>query len=1285
VADLLEPSIVCILGRNEVPVGAGCIITDRHLVTCAHVVAAAISCDEYAAETPTASVPIQFAFSEGRDAATVETWWRVARTGEEPLNGRADLALLALSQPLPSAAKPARLAESDNLRHQNFVTFGFPAGQPLGVEAAGVCGGRRRDGRILVQTQTGFPIEPGFSGSPVWIEAYEAIGGILVERIVNRAGPPLAFVIPSSLLRAICPSTGALKTTLGRVLWVPDPPPGYIPRPELLAELRATLFAASATVAVSGAARSGALQGMGGIGKTVLASALVRDEEVRGAFPDGIYWLTLGQHSNVLARQGQLAHELSKQPESFLDSQAGRARLQELLSEKRSLVILDDVWSVADARAFDFRNTSTQLLLTTRDSRVVEAVDAAEIRVPLLSGVQARDLLANFSGQAVETLPEEATDIIAAAGGVPLALAMAGRLAQHRPEAWAEAIKQLRSAQLAAPRGREADFPYGSVAQAIRASVAALPPDAQGLFFDFAVFPEDAPIPLPVLERYWAERGLSPVAVAQQAEDFVARSLASWDEERQGEERSDQLILHDLVCGYLRDQVVDRALRQRRLIETHRPASGRWSDLAPEESYLWTWLAYHLLEAGWQERLKALLLEPAWIAAKLTATNVLGTIADYDRIPDDQDLLLVRQALTLSTHVLARDKTQLAGQLAGRLRGISRPAVQILLGAIGCCGSGLRLCPQTPSLIPSGSALLRTLQGHQDTVNAVAVLPNGRRALSGSKDGTLVLRDLDSGGVIRAFEGHQGAVNAVAVLLDGRRALSGAEDGTLILWDLNSGEVIRTLEGHHGAVNAVAVLPHGRALSGAEDATLKLWDLDSGEVIHTLEGHRRKITAVAMLPDGRRALSGSYDGMLKLWNLDSGEVIHTFEGQLGRVTAVAVLPDGRRALSGFFEGTVKLWDLDSGEVTRTLEGSQRGVTALAVLWGGRRALSASFDRTLKLWDVDSGKVIRTLEGHQDAVNGLAMLPDGRALSGSEDGTLKLWDLEGDEVVRNVAVHQGRVDAVAVLPDGRRALSGSEDGTLKLWDLDCGEVIRTLKGRRGWVEGVAVLPDGRRALSGSYDGTLKLWDLDDIKVIRTLEGPSVWVSAVAVLPDGRRALSGADDGTLKLWDLDSGEVIRNLEGQGAVNAVAVLPDGRHALSGAEDATLKLWNLDSGEVIRTLKGHQGAVNAVTVSPGGRLALSGAEDGALKVWDLDSGEVIRTLKGDQGAVNAVAALPDGCRALSGAEDGTVKLWDLTTGGSLAVFTADAEIQAVAVADDDLFIAGSVNGAVHILCLLR
>lgn len=66
----LDSSIVCIIGQNDIPVGAGCLLTERHVVTCAHVIAAAINCDEYSVEAPVHKVSVEF-FAQGSDEATV--------------------------------------------------------------------------------------------------------------------------------------------------------------------------------------------------------------------------------------------------------------------------------------------------------------------------------------------------------------------------------------------------------------------------------------------------------------------------------------------------------------------------------------------------------------------------------------------------------------------------------------------------------------------------------------------------------------------------------------------------------------------------------------------------------------------------------------------------------------------------------------------------------------------------------------------------------------------------------------------------------------------------------------------------------------------------------------------------------------------------------------------------------------------------------------------------------------------------------------------------------------
>ena len=85
----------------------------------------------------------------------------------------------------------------------------------------------------------------------------------------------------------------------------------------------------------------------------------------------------------------------------------------------------------------------------------------------------------------------------------------------------------------------------------------------------------------------------------------------------------------------------------------------------------------------------------------------------------------------------------------------------------------------------------------------------------------------------------------------GTHALSGHRDGTVRLWNLETGECLATLKGHSDIVNSVQITPDGRfAVSGSDDKTVKVWDLEAGTCVGTLEGHQDIVHSVAISPDG---------------------------------------------------------------------------------------------------------------------------------------------------------------------------------------------------------------------------------------------------------------------------------------------------------------------------------------------------------------------------------------------------------------------------------------------------
>src|SRR4028119_2310929 len=230
--------------------------------------------------------------------------------------------------------------------------------------------------------------------------------------------------------------------------------------------------------------------------------------------------------------------------------------------------------------------------------------------------------------------------------------------------------------------------------------------------------------------------------------------------------------------------------------------------------------------------------------------GVQALIDDFNLVDDSEALThpeynsekvkalnFIQAALWISADILTLDKTQLAEQLLGRLLHFNIPAIQGMAEVAKQWKAAPWLRPLTSCLTPPGRGLLRTLNGHSSSVNAVAVTADGKRAISGSYK-TVKVWDLTTGKEQFTLKGHSSSVDSVAVTADGKRAISGSDDKTLKVWDLTTGKEQFTLNGHTSFVNAVAVTADGkRAISGSDDKTLKVWDLTTGKEQFTLNGH----------------------------------------------------------------------------------------------------------------------------------------------------------------------------------------------------------------------------------------------------------------------------------------------------------------------------------------------------------------------------------------------------------------------------------------------------------------
>jgi len=339
---------------------------------------------------------------------------------------------------------------------------------------------------------------------------------------------------------------------LGKLVGVPALPTQYHAQPDRLRRLRdALLIDLSGPVVVTGPATSTGVQGMGGIGKSVLVNALARDLQVRRAFPDGVFWIPIGQQPNIVEVQRLFAHALADAG-SFESVTQGRARLGALLASKAVLVVLDDVWERAHAEAFSVLGPRCRSVITTRDAGLLTSIGATQFHLDLTTEDEALALLASATGVTPDALPSEARQVVHECARLPLALALCAGMFKSGVS-WVRLVQRLRQTQFESHTDRSLSDEPGRMAYlwtAVKCSLDALPPEEHRRFIEISVFPKGEAIRETLVHTLWSHTsGLDEPACTNLLSTFANRALLWFDIDQAGQRH---LSLHDLIWDFAR-------------------------------------------------------------------------------------------------------------------------------------------------------------------------------------------------------------------------------------------------------------------------------------------------------------------------------------------------------------------------------------------------------------------------------------------------------------------------------------------------------------------------------------------------------------------------------------------------------------------------------------------------------------------------------------------------------------------------------------------------------------
>ncbi|MEP0884634.1 trypsin-like peptidase domain-containing protein [Trichocoleus sp. ST-U3] len=1277
----LESSVVRIYSKTGKVVGAGFLVSSTHVLTCAHVVTDALGISRTTQEQPDGIINLDFPLLAAKQmlAAKVIFW--------EPYNPNKvfeDIAGLELEASLPDTAQPAQLVTSEDLWGHHYRVFGFPAGQPNGVSSTGVLRGRTAKGWVQLEDvkQQGYPLEPGFSGAPVWDEEHQGVAGMAVSVDPNRPEIKAAFIIPTSLLISAWSELGeqAISSCPYRGLFAfREQDTKFFFGRETFTQQLVAAVQRQRLVAVIGPSGSGK-------SSVVFAGLIPQLRTEQGwlieAFRPGdhpfqklasslVPWFeTYTSETDQLRAINKLAKAFQQKELAVRDVVA---RILEKNSGNRLLLIADQFEELYSLCSNDLerqelleqlleavhQTKNFTLVLTLRADflgyalsyrPLADALQSADVKLGPMNRVELRDAIekpAALLGVQIESgLTERILNAVEEKPGHLPLLEFALSLLwtkQQNSQLTHRGYEQIGGVEMALADYAEKEYRQLREVEQQR---------TQHVFIQLVCPGEGTEDTRRVATR--SEVGEDNWDLVTQLADARLVVTGSRTAEKNSTPNpppgSDSIESEETV------EIVHEALIQ------------KWQRIRE-------WMKADRTFRTWQERLRAAMRQ--W----RVSNQDTGALLRGFPLNEAQDWLQKRRTylppdereyIEISWKFHEQDEAERkekefeirtmseANQKAKRRIKIGSVflGVSVFLAAMAFIGrdtaiKGLTEAQEGTKLEQAGVSALRQLRSGEIEA-LLAAMQSGQRLKALIKDGrspqdypaaspVLALQKiLDTIYEQNRFNSNQGEVKSVSFSPNGRLIATAGKDGTVQLWSL-SGQKQGGLEGHEGGVlggvNSVSFSLNGQLIATAgEDNTVRLWDL-SGKQLAQMNGHQSEVNSVSFSPNEQQIASAGRDGTVRLWDL-SGREQTKIEAHRGGVNKVVFSPDGEKIATAGQDGVARLWDKSGKKLTEIMGHQGQQVFGISFSPDGKYLATAADDNTARIWNL-SGKEQGKLEGHRGWVISVSFSPDGKRLAtASDDGTARVWDFSGQEMAR-LQGHRGVVVSASFSPEGKYVITSGRDGTVRLWNLSPKQTVQ-FPGFQKDVNAISFSPDRQLIVGAGDEGIARIWNLSGQQQAQWQATPRGAIWAVAFSPDEPLIATAGYENVVRLWGL-SGEPKATLKGHKAwVKSISFSSDGQLIATSGADKTARLWNR-LGKQVATLKGHKDVVGAVSISPDGQHVATGDWKGTIGMWDR-SGKQIKQWQGHQGQIRSLSFSPDGQQLAVADDNSVVRLWDLS-----------------------------------------
>jgi WD40 repeat protein len=283
-------------------------------------------------------------------------------------------------------------------------------------------------------------------------------------------------------------------------------------------------------------------------------------------------------------------------------------------------------------------------------------------------------------------------------------------------------------------------------------------------------------------------------------------------------------------------------------------------------------------------------------------------------------------------------------------------------------------------------------KAHDSYVLGLTYAQAGELLVSSGMDNRVNIWDTTDWSLLRSLQGHEKSVNSIDLDPDEKVLATGSSDQTVKLWSFPEGEIKHELRDRKQAVASVEISPDGEwVAAGSYGGRAMIWSLDGEEVV-AIKASQKNLVAVAFSPDQSRLATGGLGDEIGLWSLPEGEHLGSLSGHSTAVMALSFLRGTGELLSYGYEGTLRFWDAQRGEETRTMQPKSPGARGFEIS-GDDDMLAVSVESGVEFWSLPELEFVHRVPVETKVINGMAFSPDGRYFAaGAADRRIRIWEL-----------------------------------------------------------------------------------------------------------------------------------------------------------------------------------------------------------------------------------------------------------------------------------------------------